>query len=169
MDSWSNEQLKKMQAGGNGKLNAFLALYGVDKYTDITAKYNSKAAEVSIRWPCNESIVATTAIVFSVSSRMSVNAVVSRQTLHQSTAPATAHSCARLLHVLMQFLREMVKAEVEGRPYNPPPPSAVPPPSTSSNHQRGASGSARVSAAQIGDGGSMMMEIIPTVSSFRYS
>jgi hypothetical protein len=46
MDSWSSDQLKKMQAGGNGKTNAFLAQYGVDKYTDISLKYNSKAAEV---------------------------------------------------------------------------------------------------------------------------
>ncbi len=46
MDSWSQDQLKKMQAGGNGKLNAFLAQYGVDKYMDIGDKYNTKAAEV---------------------------------------------------------------------------------------------------------------------------
>jgi hypothetical protein len=47
MDSWSAEQLKKMGAGGNGKVNSFLAQYGVDKYMDIAAKYNTKAAEVS--------------------------------------------------------------------------------------------------------------------------
>jgi hypothetical protein len=46
MDSWSNEQLRKMQAGGNGKLNAFFKQYGIDKYTDIGEKYNTKAAEV---------------------------------------------------------------------------------------------------------------------------
>lgn len=46
MDSWNPDQLKKMQAGGNGKLNNFLKTYGVDKYMDITDKYNSKAAEV---------------------------------------------------------------------------------------------------------------------------
>lgn len=45
MDSWNPDQLKKMQAGGNGKLNNFLKTYGVDKYMDITDKYNSKAAE----------------------------------------------------------------------------------------------------------------------------
>ncbi|KAJ9510947.1 hypothetical protein QJQ45_027826, partial [Haematococcus lacustris] len=45
MDSWSADQLRKMQAGGNGKLNAFLQQYGIDKYTDINEKYNTKAAE----------------------------------------------------------------------------------------------------------------------------
>jgi ADP-ribosylation factor GTPase-activating protein 1 len=46
MDSWNPDQLKKMQAGGNGKLNTFLKNYGIDKYMDISDKYNSKAAEV---------------------------------------------------------------------------------------------------------------------------
>ncbi|EFJ51840.1 hypothetical protein VOLCADRAFT_103335 [Volvox carteri f. nagariensis] len=45
MDSWSPEQLKKMQLGGNAKLNAFLKQYGVDKSTDIKEKYNTRAAE----------------------------------------------------------------------------------------------------------------------------
>jgi hypothetical protein len=47
MDSWSQDQLRKMQAGGNGRLNAFFKQYGVDKYTDISEKYNSRPAEVS--------------------------------------------------------------------------------------------------------------------------
>jgi ADP-ribosylation factor GTPase-activating protein 1 len=46
MDSWSEIQLKKMQAGGNSALNSFLAQYGILKETDIVAKYNSKAAAV---------------------------------------------------------------------------------------------------------------------------
>lgn len=46
MDSWSEIQLKKMQAGGNSALNSFLAQYGIPKETDIVAKYNSKAAAV---------------------------------------------------------------------------------------------------------------------------
>ena len=46
MDSWSPEQLRKMQCGGNGKMNAFLKQYGVEKNTDTIEKYNSKAAEV---------------------------------------------------------------------------------------------------------------------------
>lgn len=45
MDSWSKDQLKKMQCGGNGKLNSFLKQYGVEKSTDIKDKYNSRAAE----------------------------------------------------------------------------------------------------------------------------
>jgi ADP-ribosylation factor GTPase-activating protein 1 len=49
MDAWSADQLKKMQAGGNGKLNEFFKQYGVDKYTDIRDKYHSKVAEVSTR------------------------------------------------------------------------------------------------------------------------
>ncbi len=53
MDSWSKDQLRKMQCGGNGKLNAFLKQYGVEKSTDIKDKYNSRAAEVGLlrRWP----------------------------------------------------------------------------------------------------------------------
>ncbi|KAJ7972530.1 ADP-ribosylation factor GTPase-activating protein [Quillaja saponaria] len=46
MDSWSEIQLKKMEAGGNEKLNAFLSRYGIPKETDIVAKYNSNAASV---------------------------------------------------------------------------------------------------------------------------
>ena len=46
MDSWSQDQLKKMQMGGNGRLNSFLRQYGVEKDMDIKDKYNSKAAEV---------------------------------------------------------------------------------------------------------------------------
>lgn len=46
MDAWSADQLKKMQAGGNGALNEFFKQYGVDKYTDIRDKYNNRVAEV---------------------------------------------------------------------------------------------------------------------------
>lgn len=45
MDAWNPDQLKRMQAGGNGNLNNFLSQYGVSKHTDIKEKYNSKAAE----------------------------------------------------------------------------------------------------------------------------
>jgi len=37
MDSWSAIQLKKMAAGGNGDLNAFLKKYGIEKHTDPKA------------------------------------------------------------------------------------------------------------------------------------
>jgi len=46
MDGWNPDQLKKMQLGGNGRVNGFLKQYGVDKDMDIKDKYNSKAAEV---------------------------------------------------------------------------------------------------------------------------
>ncbi|XP_074567556.1 ADP-ribosylation factor GTPase-activating protein AGD7-like [Curcuma longa] len=46
MDAWSEVQLKKMEAGGNDRLNAFLAQYGVPKETDIVVKYNTGAAGV---------------------------------------------------------------------------------------------------------------------------
>ncbi|XP_043724019.1 probable ADP-ribosylation factor GTPase-activating protein AGD6 [Telopea speciosissima] len=46
MDAWSEIQLKKMEAGGNEKLNSFLAQYGVPKETDIVAKYNTQAASI---------------------------------------------------------------------------------------------------------------------------
>jgi ADP-ribosylation factor GTPase-activating protein 1 len=45
MDAWNPDQLKRMQAGGNGSLNTFLSKYGITKHTDIKEKYNSKAAE----------------------------------------------------------------------------------------------------------------------------
>uniref|UniRef100_A0A7N0TXF1 Arf-GAP domain-containing protein n=1 Tax=Kalanchoe fedtschenkoi TaxID=63787 RepID=A0A7N0TXF1_KALFE len=46
MDSWSEIQIKKMEAGGNDKLNSFLSQYGIPKETDIVAKYNTNAATV---------------------------------------------------------------------------------------------------------------------------
>ncbi|KAL5710953.1 putative ADP-ribosylation factor GTPase-activating protein agd6 [Ranunculus cassubicifolius] len=46
MDSWSEIQLKKMESGGNDKMNMFFAGYGIVKETDIIAKYNSNAASV---------------------------------------------------------------------------------------------------------------------------
>ncbi|KAJ4849399.1 putative ADP-ribosylation factor GTPase-activating protein agd6 [Turnera subulata] len=46
MDSWSEIQIKKMEAGGNDRLNAFFAQYGIAKETDIVAKYNTNAASV---------------------------------------------------------------------------------------------------------------------------
>ncbi|WCJ28280.1 ADP-ribosylation factor GTPase-activating protein AGD7 [Euphorbia peplus] len=46
MDSWSEIQIKKMEAGGNEKLNAFFNQYGVPKETDIVSKYNTNAATV---------------------------------------------------------------------------------------------------------------------------
>ncbi|GLT79234.1 hypothetical protein SLA2020_507280 [Shorea laevis] len=46
MDSWSEIQIKKMEAGGNERFNAFLAQYGVSKETDIVAKYNTNAASI---------------------------------------------------------------------------------------------------------------------------
>ncbi|TQE01728.1 hypothetical protein C1H46_012672 [Malus baccata] len=46
MDSWSEIQIKKMEAGGNEQLNGFLASYGVPKETDIVTKYNTNAASV---------------------------------------------------------------------------------------------------------------------------
>ncbi|CAH1438379.1 unnamed protein product [Lactuca virosa] len=46
MDSWSEIQLRKMESGGNEKLNNFLAEYGIPKETDIIPKYNSNGASV---------------------------------------------------------------------------------------------------------------------------
>ncbi|KAJ0241541.1 ADP-ribosylation factor GTPase-activating protein AGD6 [Hirschfeldia incana] len=47
MDSWSELQIKKMEAGGgNANLNGFLAQYGIPKETDIVSKYSSDAASV---------------------------------------------------------------------------------------------------------------------------
>ncbi|XP_022748248.1 probable ADP-ribosylation factor GTPase-activating protein AGD6 [Durio zibethinus] len=46
MDSWSEIQIKKMESGGNDRLNAFFAQYGIPKETDIVTKYNTNAASV---------------------------------------------------------------------------------------------------------------------------
>ncbi|GJW60178.1 probable ADP-ribosylation factor GTPase-activating protein AGD6 [Tanacetum coccineum] len=46
MDSWSEIQLRKMESGGNEKLNSFFLQYGIPKNTDIVKKYNSNAASV---------------------------------------------------------------------------------------------------------------------------
>ncbi|EFN56498.1 hypothetical protein CHLNCDRAFT_14348, partial [Chlorella variabilis] len=44
MDAWNPDQLRRMQLGGNDKLNKFLEQYGVAKAVEIREKYNSKAA-----------------------------------------------------------------------------------------------------------------------------
>ncbi|KAL9426312.1 hypothetical protein AB3S75_033151 [Citrus x aurantiifolia] len=46
MDSWSEIQIKKMEAGGNERLNTFLSQYGIPKETDIVTKYNTNAASI---------------------------------------------------------------------------------------------------------------------------
>ncbi|KAL4560594.1 hypothetical protein LXL04_032747 [Taraxacum kok-saghyz] len=46
MDSWSEIQLRKMESGGNEKLNNFFSKYGIPKETDIISKYNTNAASV---------------------------------------------------------------------------------------------------------------------------
>uniref|UniRef100_A0A7S2T0J1 Arf-GAP domain-containing protein n=2 Tax=Chloropicon primus TaxID=1764295 RepID=A0A7S2T0J1_9CHLO len=46
MDEWKGKELKKMQLGGNQKMNAFFKKYGVDKNTPIAQKYHTKAAEI---------------------------------------------------------------------------------------------------------------------------
>ncbi|OIW01640.1 hypothetical protein TanjilG_18211 [Lupinus angustifolius] len=46
MDSWSEIQIKKMEAGGNDKLNTFFTRYEIPKETDIVTKYNTKASSV---------------------------------------------------------------------------------------------------------------------------
>ncbi|GMH33147.1 hypothetical protein BSKO_00981 [Bryopsis sp. KO-2023] len=54
MDAWSPSQLKKMEIGGNGKMNNFFKQYGVDKFTDIPVKYNSAVAEAYREKICAE-------------------------------------------------------------------------------------------------------------------
>ncbi|ONK61913.1 uncharacterized protein A4U43_C08F34860 [Asparagus officinalis] len=46
MDSWSEAQLRKMEAGGNDTFNHFLSRYGIPKETDIVTKYNTDAAAI---------------------------------------------------------------------------------------------------------------------------
>ena len=49
MDSWTEAQLRKIEAGGNDRLNAFLTTRGVPKEMPHVAKYNSNAAVVAYR------------------------------------------------------------------------------------------------------------------------
>lgn len=49
MDAWSGDQLKKMQAGGNGKMNTFFKNYGIAKEIDIKEKYAGQVAEVRLK------------------------------------------------------------------------------------------------------------------------
>jgi hypothetical protein len=58
MDAWTDDQLKKMQLGGNARVNEFLGKHGVDKETPILEKYNSKAAAVRLPVPCTWSLLA---------------------------------------------------------------------------------------------------------------
>ncbi|KAK0585495.1 hypothetical protein LWI29_029427 [Acer saccharum] len=46
MDSWSEIQIKKMESGGNERLNTFLSQYGIAKETDIVTKYNTNSASI---------------------------------------------------------------------------------------------------------------------------
>uniref|UniRef100_A0A7N0U604 Arf-GAP domain-containing protein n=1 Tax=Kalanchoe fedtschenkoi TaxID=63787 RepID=A0A7N0U604_KALFE len=41
LDSWSEIQIKKMEAGGNDKLNSFLSQYGIPKETDKFSLYQT--------------------------------------------------------------------------------------------------------------------------------
>lgn len=106
MDAWSADQLKKMQAGGNGALNEFFKQYGVDKYTDIRDKYNNRVAEVGKALGDNVDNPALACKRWGV-------------LLFPSAMPPNFNV------VNLQIYREKIKAAVEGRPFNPPPPSAV--------------------------------------------
>ena len=66
MDAWSSDQLKRMQLGGNDKLNNFLQKYGVSKDTDIKEKYNSTAAEV--RLPARAALTSLSPLLFCCSA-----------------------------------------------------------------------------------------------------
>ena len=44
MDSWSEDEIKAMQMGGNQNLNDFFAKYGISKDATIKEKYSSRAA-----------------------------------------------------------------------------------------------------------------------------
>ena len=45
LDMWTEKQLKRMEQGGNGKLQNFLANYSLTDVYDIKVKYNTKAAD----------------------------------------------------------------------------------------------------------------------------
>lgn len=57
-DAWNPDQLRRMELGGNEKLNNFLAQYGVAKVTDIRDKYNSKVGAAMLK-PCRRATAGT--------------------------------------------------------------------------------------------------------------
>ena len=183
MDAWTPEQLLKMQAGGNGKCNAFLKQYGIEKHTDIREKYNSQAAEVGQSLariafailtgcrppthcapaqvgPQHDAILLSMFLQF-----LWVN--VKRNLLHLLGNTVGSYSTQDItlkapMVAVVQFLREKVKAEVEKRPYTPPPPSSVRSPAKLA---RGGRQSSNGSAGQDewgewGDGGSSRQVLV---------
>lgn len=138
MDAWSPEQLQKMQAGGNGVCNAFLKSYGIDKHTDIKEKYNSQASEVrqqdrGVLGTLRRRAACASAPAAAKDPARGANA----SRLVRAARAAAAEACFRRQAMMiashphipfgpcLQFLREKVKAAVDGRPYTPPPPSSV--------------------------------------------
>ena len=106
MDAWSEDQLRKMQLGGNDALNSFLAKYGVDKDTEIPEKYNSQAAEARARPAgCCEEV----------------------QERILAVRPLLSQGDADTRLPVVQIYREKIKAEAQGLPYAVPPPSKVAP------------------------------------------
>ena len=126
MDAWSPDQLKKMQLGGNDKLNEFLDKYGVPKHTDIKEKYNSKAAEV---W------IATVPIHPAIIELLSQSEISASLAAIESLLVAVPYP-----DFYTQIYRDKLRADVEGKPFVVPPPSDITssnkkPPSRSSSRQ----------------------------------
>lgn len=96
MDSWNPDQLKKMQLGGNGRLNSFLKSYGVDKFMDIKDKYNSKAAEVCLQCDRGE-----------LSANFKELCMVAYSMLHGFTRMAVA--ILHVFHVIFHGLQECLQ------------------------------------------------------------
>ena len=148
MDAWSADQLKKMQVGGNGKLNAFFKNYGIAKETEIKQKYSGQVAEVrlakrSTMYGRNLPSLVTDyhepSQTFLVGCSQKALCLVWPG--HNSPAPSQIfldgpsiiQRPPTVLPGCPQIYREKLRAEVEGRPYTPPPPSEVKAPSRSAS------------------------------------
>jgi ADP-ribosylation factor GTPase-activating protein 1 len=112
MDAWNPDQLRKMQAGGNAKLNEFFQQHGIPKATDIKVKYNNRVAEVCVLW-----------------CRIVPRRPWPRPYEHaccpsRPAAPCPVrHPCPPPLP--LQVYRDKIRAEVEGRPFTAPAPGSI--------------------------------------------
>jgi ADP-ribosylation factor GTPase-activating protein 1 len=124
MDAWNPDQLRKMQAGGNGKLNEFFARYGIDKATEIKAKYNNRVAEVGAG--------ATAGRCRAEQRRAAGSPAAARGVARPlcSAAEAVKRRAATKLwdpnpNPPLQTYRDKIRAEVEGRPFTAPPVGSI--------------------------------------------
>ena len=119
MDAWTDDQLKKMQLGGNDRLIKHLKQCSIDKSTPIPAKYNSKGAEVcvAVAPPANQMHKHLLKSFRCTSTCVHVRDAKTLTQLHNRTVKAQE---VTLQHSLQAF-RSMIKAQAAGQPFQMPP------------------------------------------------